>query len=481
MYNKHKFVLEMEKLRQEQVTMLPDYLADFIKNNYNASEMPLFDDNIKASEEIIAAVDIPQHGRDFKEVLDELVEHVLKHTMTIRHPRFFSFVTSTALPYSLAGSVLTDIYNPNGGGYQLAPMCCQIEEKLVKWMGSLAGYPQDSCNGVFTSGGSMSNLTGMIAARNRFLDEMEYPIGVAYLSDQAHSSVAKGLRLMGLRQDQIIKIPTDDVFKMRMDLLEEHIKKDIEEGKKPFLVVGSMGTTNTGSIDPLSEIGALCKQYGMWFHVDGAYGGSILISDIYRNYAKGIELSDSFSWDTHKWLGQTYSCSTIIVRDKVTLLDVFSEHPEYLEDIRDSEHNDPWDLGPELSRPHRSLKLWVTLQAMGTDKLTDIVDYAFLNAHTANKCLRSLPNWEITSPPMCGAITFRFAPSGFSEEELNELNSNISAKIIRDDYAYIVTSVVKNKRVLRMCMINGNATTEDVIDTINYLDRIANELVSLPI
>lgn len=116
MHNKHEFDIEMEKLRQEQVTMLPDYLANFIKNNYNASEMPLFDDNIKASEEIIAAVDIPQHGRDFKEVLDELVEHVLKHTMTIRHPRFFSFVTSTALPYSLAGSVLTDITTPMAAG-----------------------------------------------------------------------------------------------------------------------------------------------------------------------------------------------------------------------------------------------------------------------------------------------------------------------------------------------------------------------------
>lgn len=426
----------------------------------------------------LAAMPIPTAGRDAREVADEMVRDVLQNALLCQHPRFFSFVASAVSPYSLAGSLLTEIYNPHGGGWEEAPAACLIEEKLIKWMGGLAGYPADTCGGVFTSGGSMANMSAMIAARTAKLAETEYPLGVAYLSDQTHSSVAKDLRMIGFRRDQITVIPTDDAFRMRTDLLEEAIRRDAAAGKKPFAVVGTIGTTNTGSIDPLEEIGAICRRYGLWFHVDGAYGGSVLLSDIYRNYAKGVELSDSMSWDTHKWLLQTYSCSSLIARDAANLTNAFAERPEYLEDVRSKEHNDPWDLGPEMSRPHRALKLWFTLQAMGTDRLADIVDYAFFNAGTACRCLREKGNWEITSPPMCGALTFRYVKEGYSAQQLDELASAISGRINDDGYAYIVTSTVKGKRVLRMCLINGNTTTEDVVSSIDYLDGIARELTA---
>lgn len=322
----------------------------------------------------------------------------------------------------------------------------------------------------------MANMSALIAARTSRLTETEYPLGVAYLSDQTHSSVAKGLRLIGFRRDQIVIIPTDDVFKMRTDLLEEAVRRDISEGKKPFAVVGTIGTTNTGSIDPLEEIGTICRRYDLWFHVDGAYGASILFSDIYRNYAKGVELSDSISWDTHKWALQTYSCSSLIAKNVEHLTNAFAEHPEYLETIRSKEHHDPWDLGPEMSRPHRALKLWFTLQAMGTDKLADIIDYSFFNARCACQCLLEKGNWEIVSPPMCGALTFRYVREGCTEQQLDALTSAISKQINDDGFAYIVTSTIKGKRVLRLCLINGNTTTEDVVSSIDRLDRIAREL-----
>ena len=407
MFDKKQFDIEMEEARQKQVDDLADYLADYIKLNSCVREKNI---NNGIDEEAIKRIEnmtIPQKGRDIKEASDELVNDILKYSMLLQHPRFFSFVASAVSPYSLAGTILTDIYNPHGGGWSIAPGACLIEEKLIKWMGSLASYPEDTCGGLFVSGGSMANLTALIAARNNRLDEYDYPKGVAYLSDQTHSSVSKGLRLIGFRRDQIVKIPTDDDFKMRVDLLEEQIKLDMSEGKKPFVVIGTIGTTNTGSIDPLPEIGEICKNYNLWFHIDGAYGGSILFSDIYRNLARGIEKSDSFSWDTHKWALQTYSCSSIIVKDKVNLLNAFAEHPEYLEDVINEDHADPWNLGQEMTRPHRSLKLWLTLQALGTDKLADIIDYSFFNAKTVEKELSSRSGWEIMSKPSCGAITFR--------------------------------------------------------------------------
>lgn len=479
MLNKQQYDNRMDLERQEQVQYLADYLSDFAKRHANIRDMKV---NQVPDEQLIAelnAIPISQAGRPAKEVADELVQKVLVNSMQLQHPRFFSFVNCAVSPYSLAGSVLTEIFNPNAGGYMLAPAACEIEQKLIRWMGGLAGYPQDTCSGLFVSGGSMANMTALIAARESRLAEDEYPLGVAYLSDQTHSSVAKGLRMIGFRRDQIVKIPTDDDFRMRTDLLDEAIAADLAAGKKPFVVVGTIGTTNTGSIDPLSAIGDICQKYNLWFHIDGAYGGSILISDIYRNYAKGVEKSDSLSWDTHKWALQTYSCSAIIARNRDTLVNAFVEHPEYLEDIITEDHVDGWDMGPEMSRPHRALKLWFTVQAMGTDLLADVIDFTFHNAKQCELRLRSYPNWEIVSKPMCGAINFRYAPEGWSKEKIDQLNLDISKRIDADEFAYIVTSVLKEKRVLRMCMLSSNTTEEDVVETVDYLDKIARELAHI--
>lgn len=316
MFDKKQFDDDMGKVRNAQINDIAEYLTDYIKLNASIRDMKIEYKMDGETLDKLVKMPIPRAGRDPKQVMDELAEDVLQKSMILQHPRFFSFVTSAVSPYSLMASILTDIYNPHGGAYMETPGACIIEEKLIRWMGGLAGYPQEGCGGLFVSGGSMANMTALIAARESRLNENEYPIGVAYLSDQTHSSVAKGLRMIGLRKDQIVIIPTDEDYKMRMDLLEEKISSDVAAGKKPFVVIGSLGTTNTGSIDPLMDIGNICQKYGLWFHVDGAYGGSVLFSDIYRNYAKGVELSDSLSWDTHKWALQIYSCSSLIVKNK---------------------------------------------------------------------------------------------------------------------------------------------------------------------
>lgn len=475
MLNRYEYEQKIQLAKEEQIKELTNRLSEVFDVNTNVRKQDI---TIKPDKELleeIMNIEIPKAGRDAREVADELVNKVFKTSLLTQHPRFFSFVASGVSPYSIVGSILSDIYNINNCGYETAPPISLIEEKLIKWMGSRAGFG-DECGGVFTSGGSLSNLTGMLAARGKKLTEDEYPIGSAYISDQTHSSVKKGLRLMGIRRDNIIIIPSDDNFKMRCDLLEEKIKEDIKNGKKPFLVVGTLGTTNTGSIDPLDKIAKVAKTYNMWMHVDGAFGGSILFSDIYNNLAKGIEEADSLSWDTHKWAMQVYSCSCIIAKNKKDLINVFAEHPEYLEDVINSEHTDSWDLGIEMSRPARAIKLWYTVQAMGTDMLADVIDYPFFYSSIVKKELEKLKDWEITSPPMCGTITFRYAPNGLTSKEIDDLNGAISKQIIEENFAYIVTTTIKNKRVLRMNMINCNTTDEDVKNTIIHLNEIATKL-----
>lgn len=477
MLNREEYEQKLQEVREAQIDEISNYLEDYIKLNAKIRDLPFSPDDSKELLEEVKAIEIPRTGRPVKEVADELVDKVFSKSMLVQHPKFLSFVTSAVSPYSLAGAVLSDIYNLNVGGFGNAPSAGIIEEKLIKWMGSLAGF-DDNCGGLFTSGGSLSNLSACIAARENLLSEDEYPIGVAYCSDQTHSSVKKGLKLMGLRKNNIKIIPSDDEFRIDVNKLEKQIQEDINKGYKPFLIIGSIGTTNTGSIDPLIELGKIKDKYNMWLHVDGAFGGSILFSDIYRNFAKGIENADTLSWDTHKWAMQSYASSCLIAKDKKKLVKVFAEHPEYLEDVINEEHTDGWDLGIEMSRPARYIKLWFTVQAMGTDLLSDVVDYSFYNAKVALREINKYPDLEITSPMQCATITFRYAPKDIDSSRYDELQSEISKTIIESGYAYVVTTTIKNMKVLRLNMINGNTTDLDIIEVVNEINRIAQSLHS---
>jgi len=461
---------------KEQISEIEQLLSEQLQVNKNIRNMPA---SLTIDEEAIKRIeetDIPRVGRNASEVGKQLVNDVFKNAMLIQHPRFFSFVASAVSPYSLAGSILTDIYNPHGGGYAEAPGAAIIEEKLVKWMGSLAGYPSETCGGVFVSGGSIATLSAIIAARTAKLKHEDFLRGTIYFSEQTHSSVEKGLRMLGFADEQMVKIPTDEDFKVIPELMDEAIARDIKAGKKPFLIIGNIGTTNTGSIDPLDKLADLKEKYDMWLHIDGAYGGSSLISPIYRNLSKGVERSDSLTWDTHKWMMQTYSCSTIIAKDKQNLLNAFTEHPEYLADVSSSDHNDAWDMGPEMSRPCRAIKLWYTVQALGTDLLEEIVEYSFENSRIVYNMLTQRDNWEIISKPSCGTINFRYHPEGLSEEELDTLTMKISQEVNKTNYSFIVTTTLRGKKVLRMCMINSNTDISDVTSTVELLDKIAKDL-----
>ena len=476
MFDRIKFNENNEKERQRQLDALQKRLYETIVNQNNIRQKPISIVPSKEEIEEFSNIEIPAQGRDAVLVEEELIKYVFNRQSLVQHPRFFSFVPGAVSPYSIAGAILTDLYNINAGSFNLCQCAGIVEEKLCEWMGSYAGYPKETCSGVFLSGGSISTLSAIIAARVNKLGEYDMPKGVAYLSDQAHSSVRKALRMLGFRHDQIVILPTDDEFKMDVKSLREAVKKDVEEGKKPFLVIGTIGTTNTGTIDPLSDIGDVAKEYNLWFHIDGAFGGSSLISPIYRNFSKGVEKSDSLSWDTHKWLMQTYSCSTLLVKNKQTLIDAFVEHPEYLEDVSSTDHLDGWDKGPEMSKPSRAIKLWFTVQSVGTDLLAEMIEYSFYNAKIAQKKIKSLDHWEIVSKPSCGTLNFRYAPEGMSLQELNELNLAITKEITDSGYAYIVTTTLKEKKTIRMCLINADCTEDDILSTIDRLDEIARRL-----
>ena len=426
----------------------------------------------------VKAWDIPKDGRNAKEVVEKMMLDVYQYRGDSNHPRFFGFVPGPASSISWLGDIMTSAYNIHAGGSKLAPMVNCIEQKLLRWLCDQVGFGAQA-GGVFVSGGSMANITALTAARDNKLDDETLHLGVAYISDQTHSSVAKGLRIIGIPNKRIRKIPTNPDFTIRTDLLEEQIQKDSKDGLIPFVIIGTAGTTNTGSIDPLKELSAIAKRYQMWFHIDGAYGASILLSPKYKHLLEGAELADSISWDAHKWLYQTYGCAMVLVNDVQHLFHSFHVNPEYLKDIEgDLEHINTWDIGMELTRPARGLKLWLTLQILGIDLIGSAIEHGFQLADWAEEAVRELPDWEIVSPSQLAMVNFRFAPKGLSKEQTDTLNEQISKKILDNGYAAVFTTVLHGQTVLRICALHPEAEKEDMYETIRLLDTFGKELLS---
>ena len=405
-----------------------------------------------------------------------MAKEVYRYRGDANHPRFFGFVPGPASSVSWLGDIMTSAYNIHAGGSKLAPMVNCIEQEVLHWLCEQVGFTKNP-GGVFVSGGSMANITALTAARDCKLNDENLHLGVAYVSEQTHSSVAKGLRIIGIPNSRIRKVATNSAFQMDMDMLKEMIAKDKENGLIPFVVIGTAGTTNTGSIDPLEEIAKVCSDNQMWFHIDRAYGASVLLSPKYKHLLKGTELADSISWDAHKWLFQTYGCAMVLVKDIKHLFNSFHVNPEYLKDVEgDMEHINTWDIGMELTRPARGLKLWLTLQVLGTRLIGSAIEHGFQLAEWAQEALEELDNWEIVSKAQLAMINFRYKTDDLTDEQADLLNEKVSEKIVESGYAAIFTTVLNGKKVLRICALHPETTRDDMRTTIQLLDTYAREL-----
>lgn len=471
----------MDLIRKEQKREMGELMKGFVDSTLDFYEN-MGTQNVarEADDETIHRLKsrgIPAKGRPVKEVFEEMERDVYANQSLVQHPRCFACVPSPVSLFSWMGDIMTNAYDPHAGSWLNASGAGCIEQETIRWMCGLAGYPE-TAGGLFVSGGSMANLTALTAARDAKLTYADRELGVAYVSDQTHSSVAKGLHIIGFRPDQVRSIPSDSAFRMKIPELRAAIEADLRAGKKPFAVIATAGTTNTGSIDPLEEIAGICENFSLWMHVDGAYGASVLVSNTHRGLLKGVERSDSLSWDAHKWLMQTYGCSAVLVRDPRYLARTFAVHPEYLKDASAGEGEaNFWDLGPELTRPARSLKLWITLQIMGSDAMSDMIDHGYKLAETAEKALRRLPDWEIISPAAQAVINFRYAPAGLPDRALDELNQKISRELCAGGFAQVLTTELNGKKVLRICALNPATTREDMLETVKLLDDCAREAV----
>ena len=422
----------------------------------------------------LRAMSLPAEGRPAAEVAREMESTIFAQQATVDHRRYFAFIPGPFSPLSWIGELLTAGHNPHAGSWlqSAGPSC--IEGEMIRWMAAQLGMPSETAGGLFVSGGSMANLTAMAVARDLRLTEEQRPLGVAYVSDQTHSSNAKGMKLLGFANRQIRKIGSDAGFRMNTVELRERIQNDRAMGLHPFAVIATAGTTNTGSIDPLEEIAAITREEGLWMHVDGAYGASICLSPAHRALLKGIEHADSVAWDAHKWMFQTYGCGAVLVRDKSHLSDSFSVRPEYLRDAESSDEcPNYWELGPELTRPARALRLWFTLQVAGTRAMGEAIAHGVQLAEWAEDELRQNPDqWEIVSDAKLGIVNFRYlAPHVL--DAADELQRKIARRAMEEGRIGVLTTELRGRTVLRICAIHPLTTERDMRESVTLLEDYA--------
>jgi glutamate/tyrosine decarboxylase-like PLP-dependent enzyme len=409
--------------------------------------------------------DPPENGSDPNELLSRLERDVFPNNLHVDHPRFFAFVPGPNNFVSTMADALAAGFNIFNGTWFGGSAAAALELGVIRWLCRVCGLPA-TAGGLFVSGGSVANMTGLMSARQTLLQDRVEDATV-YLSDQTHSSVERALRVIGFAREQIRKLESDQDFRLPIKKLRAAIADDRAKGLRPFCVVANAGTTNTGAVDPLPELAALAAEEKLWLHVDGAFGAASILSERGRAMLRGLDRADSLTLDPHKWLFQSFECGCVLVRDTALLKSAFQIKADYLRDVyRESEEINPCDYGIQLTRSFRALKVWLSLQTFGLAAFRQAMTRGFELAELAERELRARRGWEILSSAQMATVCFRFGDS-------DELQTQLVDEMMKDGYALLTSTELCGRSCLRLCTINPRTTEEDIVETVNRLDRFA--------
>ena len=452
---------EMRKFGYAVVDLLVEHFAsvrdDRVGSKSNPAKLiPLFD------------IDPPENGRDPNEILGQLERDVLPNNLHVDHPRFFAFVPGPNNFVSAMADAIAAGFQIFNGTWFGGSAAAALELGVIRWLGRVCGLPA-TAGGLFVSGGSVANMTGLMAARHAMLqDKVEN--ATVYFSDQTHSSVERALRVIGFLPEQIRKLKSDDNFRLSIQTLRAAIAQDRAKDLQPFCVIANAGTTNTGAVDPLSELADFCAKEKLWLHVDGAFGAASILSERGRSVLGGLDRVDSLTLDPHKWLFQSFECGCVLVRDAALLKSAFQIRADYLRDVyREIEEVNPSDYGIQLTRSFRALKIWLSLQTFGLAAFRKAITRGFELAEIAERELRARKNWEILSPAQMATVCFRFGNNDDVQTQLVDLTMN-------DGYALLTSTTLRGAVALRLCTINPRTTEDDIVGTIDRLDELARQL-----
>ena len=466
-----KLQLSRDDMRQMGYQVI-DTLVDYFDRQSTVRATNLMDvDAVRA----IASEALPIEGLPWPEVLEQFDRQVISSLSHVDHPRNFAFIPLASNFVGAMADTLAAGYNIFNAVYKQGESASEIERVTVDWLRQIFGMPKET-GGIFVSGGSVANLSALAVARQvQLAGDMRD--AVAYCSDQMHFVVSRAMRILGFAPHQLRNIASDSDFRLSLPDLERSIAADRTAGKRPFCVIATAGTTNTGAVDPLAELADLCQQEDLWLHVDGAYGAAASLTERGKKALVGMERAHSLAMDAHKWMFQPIECGCVLVRNRHWLSQTFKDSPELLKDVeQEGEELNYMYMGIQLTRHFRALKLWMSLKVFGFNAMRRAIERGFELAELAESLLRDAGKWEIVTPAQMAIVTFRYIPRNSDWLLANEVTNALVMALARDGFAFASSTKLHGKTVLRMCTNNPRTTPDDLKESINLMGRLATEL-----
>ncbi|MBT5434603.1 MAG: aminotransferase class I/II-fold pyridoxal phosphate-dependent enzyme, partial [Rhodospirillaceae bacterium] len=457
---------EMRRLGYRMVDMVVDHWAH-MSDKPAAVDLEVADIRPRLREPL------PEAAGSWETALEKAQHDVFESMGQIAHPRFLAFVPGPSNPVAALADIMTSGYNTAASLWRETPGPVELELTTLEWVKELCGL-QNQADGVFTSGGSVANMIGLAVARDaRLAGDMNG--AVIYCTDQTHSCVARGLRILGFQPEQLHAIPVDSEFSMDLTVLRAAINSDRVAGKRPFAIVANAGTTNTGSVDDLNAIADLAAEQDLWVHVDGAYGGAGTLSQEGQRLMAGMERADSVVIDPHKWLFQPYEAGICFVRDAGLMGHAFASNPEYLQDVAEGEDEVNFsERGIQLSRGLRAFKLWLSLKVFGAEAYRAAVERGVQIAREAEAMLLETGRFEIVTPAKLAVVTFRLLRDGLDDDATDRMQRAVVDALLKDGYAFVTSTELNGQTCLRFCTINPRITNEDLAGTIKRIIRFGD-------
>ncbi len=411
-----------------------------------------------------------------KEKLDSLipfVENVLSNSTHLHSPRYVGHQVTAPLPSSIMGGWLDTFLSNSGAVYEMGMTINALEHVVTNWFAQQIGYAENAY-GFITSGGTLANLTALLTARAIKAPEEVWTEGTTtrlaiMVSEQAHYCVDRAARIMGLGNDGIIKVPVNEHFQMKTELLEPLLADAKARGLFVFSVIGSACTTSTGSYDDLEAIADFCEKHQIWMHTDGAHGGVVVLSERYKHLAKGIERSDSVIVDFHKMLLVSALTTGVFYKNTQDSYRTFSQKADYLFATQEEDWFNSGKRTFECTKSGNVLRIYATLKMHGKEIFTDAVEYLYDLGQKFADLIKANPYFELAIEPQTNIVCFRIA------QESNEFNLKIREKLIEDGRFYIVQTILKGKVYLRVSLMNPLTTEDDLKELLRLIAHFAAE------
>lgn len=432
---------------------------------------------------------LPEHGLGWDKVFELTKEKVLPNLLRTPSTDYMPHLHGPSLLETLSSELIISTFNQSMDSWDQSPVATEIEVETIRHLCKLYGYDETKADGVFTSGGSQSNQTAIILARDWFCNEiLKYDVkkyGLnekcsklrMYTSEISHFSMEKSAHILGLGYQSVVKVPVDSRKKMDVSALRSLIDADVKAGNIPFLIVGTVGTTDFGSIDPLEELNKIACEHNMWLHADAAYGSGVIMSENYRDRVSALSLCDSITVDFHKMFLMPISCSAVLLKDGSTF-DALTIHADYLNREEDEEdgYTNLVDKSLQTTRRFDALKVWMSFQTRGRDGWSKLIETSMGNAQYLYKSLKDDSDFAVITEPEISSVVFRYCGNNsLSGEQLDEINKKVRRTLIHK-YGTIIGQTVSDGRVcLKFTLLNPRITHEKLDELKDLIKTLAKD------